>query len=86
MDINVLIEDVAESIKPLLNSNNIELVTNLKDEEVYIDGDYNKLKQVFINLIKNSKEAISQNGIIKIDKLVELLTNNHQLKTNKKEH
>lgn len=71
MDINVLIEDVAESIKPLLNSNNIELVTNLKDEEVYIDGDYNKLKQVFINLIKNSKEAISRNGIIKIDETVQ---------------
>ena len=35
-------------------------------DEAYIYGNKNQLKQVFINLIKNSMEAIDHNGAIKI--------------------
>ena len=67
MDIYLLIEDVVDNFKPILNSKNIELNLNIPDEELYIDGDYNRLKQVFMNLVKNSIEAIPDNSIGRID-------------------
>lgn len=41
---------------------------DVEDEEVFIKGDYDRLKQVFINLIKNSMESIPKDriGIIKL--------------------
>ncbi|GAE25580.1 sensor histidine kinase [Halalkalibacter wakoensis JCM 9140] len=44
---------------------NIDFVLNLEDvPAMYCDG--NQLKQVFINLFKNSVEAVEQNGVISI--------------------
>ena len=59
MDIVMLLEDTINSISTLLIDRKINLVTNIPDIEIYINGDYNKLKQVFINIIKNSIEAIN---------------------------
>ncbi len=67
MDINMLLEDTTSSIKSLLMKKNIQLKLNIKDDEIYINGDYNRLKQVFVNVIKNSAEAINhEKGIIEI--------------------
>ena len=60
LDINYLLEDVMESLIPLLNEKNIKYNNNILDEELYIDGDYNRLCQVMINLIKNSIEALNE--------------------------
>ena len=66
MDIYLLIEDVVDSFMPILKDTKIKLDINLPDEEMYIDGDYNRLKQVFMNIIKNSIEAIPKDKIGKI--------------------
>ena len=60
MDINMLIEEVIESLNPLLKQNNIEFIPQLIDDEIIIDGDYKRLSQVLINIIKNSIEAMDK--------------------------
>ena len=66
MDLNMLIEDTISKLNPLLKEKNIKLKNNLIDDEVYINGDYNRLSQVIINILKNSIEAIESSGQIKI--------------------
>ena len=67
MDINMLLENVIESLNPLFNEKNIKLNQDIIDDEVYIDGDYQRLCQVFINLFKNSVEAMDkENRIINV--------------------
>lgn len=68
MDINLLLEEVIDKLKPMLDEKNINLDSDLIDDEVYINGDYKRLSQVFINLVKNSIEAIpdEKRGLIKI--------------------
>lgn len=82
IDVNLLLEDVLESYNLLLRSHSIKLKTDLIDDDVYIMGDYNRLTQVFINIVKNSIEAIGNNGVISItckltdkDVIVELKDN-----------
>jgi len=67
MDINMLIEETMCKLNPLLNDDNINLDLNLVDDEVFINGDYNRLSQVLINIIKNSIEAIEDKGKITIN-------------------
>ena len=72
MDINMLIEDVIFKLECVLKEKNVKLNLHLIDDEVYINGDYNRLSQVFINIIKNSIEAINNKGKIDIkSKIVE---------------
>ncbi len=71
MDINMLIEEVIRKEQNLLASKDIILKLNLIDDEIYINGDYNRLSQVLINIIKNSIEAIDKiKGIIRIQEII----------------
>lgn len=67
IDINLLIEEVTKSIKMLCHKNNIELKTKIIDDDIYIQADYNRLTQVFVNILKNSIEAIPKNKKGKIE-------------------
>lgn len=60
MDVNMLVEDVIQSFKPILKEKKIETDIDLLDDEIYIDGDYNRLTQVLINIIKNSIESLDK--------------------------
>ena len=66
LDINLLIEEVMSNFTLILKEKNIKWQLNLEDDEIYINGDYNRLMQVFINIIKNSIEATLEKGNITI--------------------
>ena len=67
LDINLLIYETTDVIKLVFNKKDISLINEISnEEEVYIMGDYNRLKQVFINLFKNCYESIENKGIVKI--------------------
>ena len=66
IDINLLVEDVFEEFRIIMLSHHIKFDSFVMKDEVFINGDYNRLKQVLINLLKNRVEAIHKNGEIKI--------------------
>ena len=71
IDINCLLEQLINNLSILFEKNNIKINTQIIDDEIYINGDYNRLMQVFINILKNSVEAIEKEGIIEITNYVE---------------
>lgn len=66
IDINMLLEEIIDDLNLLMTNKNITLTSRGLKDEVYIEGDYNRLKQVFINLVKNSMESIEKEGKIEI--------------------
>ena len=56
MDLNILLLDVKNKLNEFLKKKNIHLAIELRDEDIYLQGDYPKLMQVFYNIIKNSCE------------------------------
>ncbi|WP_175989133.1 ATP-binding protein [Bacillus sp. Marseille-Q1617] len=64
------IVETLDHVARLLNTNailyNIEIQTAFQKQELYIKGDENQLKQVFINLVKNAIEAMPHGGNIMI--------------------
>ena len=76
MDINMLIEDIIERELPLIKSNKIKFDADLIDDEIYINGDYNRLAQVLINIIKNSVEAM-ENKDYKLLSIKEVIKENY---------
>ncbi|MEG2351250.1 MAG: HAMP domain-containing sensor histidine kinase [Bacilli bacterium] len=63
MDISMLVEDVCDESKMLFN-NKVKLTCNVFSKECFVNGDYNRLKQVLINLLKNAKEAVEEVGVV----------------------
>ena len=66
-DIGMLLDEVYESFNMLMDDKKIKFNYDNKYDEVYMWGDYERLKQVFVNIIKNSIESINDNGIIKMN-------------------
>ncbi len=57
IDVILLIEETSRSMDVLMKDNNIRTIYEIDDTEVYLLADYNRLKQVLVNLLKNSMEA-----------------------------
>ncbi len=64
MDVNMLLEDVSKNIQPLMDENKITFKVDTIDDELFINGDYNRLNQVMINILKNSIEANAKKIIL----------------------
>ncbi len=56
VDLTFLLEEIEETMSPLLRRNKIDFNFNMPDE-LYINLDYNRMKQVLINILKNAIEA-----------------------------
>ena len=69
IDINLFLSEIKKSMQDYLKMQGVKLKLSLEDDEIYINADYNKLKQVFYNIIKNSVEAGSKNILIKYEVL-----------------
>lgn len=67
IDLNVLLLELRKSMKDYLLQKGVNLTIKLVDDEIYLMADFNKLKQVFYNIIKNSIEAHSKNITIYYD-------------------
>ena len=70
-DLYLLLEDTYKIVNPLFKKNQIKLTLNIDDDDdVYMNLDYNRLKQVLVNLLKNSieaKDSHKKNNYVSID-------------------
>ena len=57
VDLRLVLEEIIEVVTPLFKKSNSKIELKMKEEELYIDLDYSKIKQVLVNIIKNSLEA-----------------------------
>jgi len=63
LDSTILLEEIIEQYEPIFKDNNIHFHYEIIDDEIYIEGDYNRLMQVMINIIKNAMEAKGEKSL-----------------------
>lgn len=66
IDLNSLIEDVIMMYEDFIEQKNITLTKEKNVDNIYVDIDRNRIKQVLINLLKNAIEVVNKGGRIKI--------------------
>ncbi len=76
MDVNLLLESIYQNFIPILEDRNIKATFDIREDEIYMIGDYNRLSQVLINIIKNSIEAIPKENSGYINVTLEEYPNN----------
>ena len=59
IDIGLLVKETITNLREYLRQQGIK-ITYKKEREIYMDGDYNRLMQVLINIVKNSCEAMAK--------------------------
>ncbi|WP_235680221.1 chemotaxis protein CheB [Paenibacillus albicereus] len=67
VSLGAVLRDVIMLIEAQAIMSNVQLVLELPEEELYVLGVANQLKQVFINLIKNGIEAMGAGGVIRVE-------------------
>lgn len=66
INLQVFLQSLTDFYKAILDERKIHLVLALPKGEIQIEGDRDKLRQAFVNLIKNAIEAMPNGGQIEI--------------------
>ncbi|WP_346726687.1 ATP-binding protein [Bacillus suaedaesalsae] len=64
--VGLIITDVISILETQANMNNTQLLLDIQEENLFINCDSNQMKQVFINLVKNSVEALPTGGVVEV--------------------
>jgi two-component system, sporulation sensor kinase C len=67
IDLNQTLQHVIALVSSEANMKSIELTNKLTSNPIWVYGEENRLKQVFINIIKNALEAMESGGRIEIN-------------------
>ena len=57
IDMVMLLEEIEASLQSLFVEKGVQAIFYLPEDEIYLEADFNRLKQVIINLLKNAIEA-----------------------------
>jgi two-component system NtrC family sensor kinase len=71
VDVNELLQGIVIFIDKQMRETNIDIETRFGEEVPKVMGSTNQLKQVFLNIIRNAKEAMPQGGILSLETLRE---------------
>lgn len=77
VDIYLLLNDIIESLELFFKENKINLEYSVPDDELYLRVDYNRIKQVIVNILKNATEARDINKEELIIKIRTRVTKNY---------
>lgn len=77
VDIYLLLNDIIESLELFFKENKINLEYSVPDDELYLRVDYNRIKQVIVNILKNATEARDINKKELIIKIRTRVTKNY---------
>ena len=66
VDINSLLSDVVKLVRRQKELNNLSVELDYSSEPIIIHGDFNQLKQVFLNMTLNATDATEDGGQIRI--------------------
>ena len=67
VELSLLLDEIYKTITPLIEKYNIKTNFDIIDDEVYVEIDYLKIKQVLINILKNSIEARKKDQNMKLE-------------------
>ncbi|MCK5674611.1 MAG: ATP-binding cassette domain-containing protein [Spirochaetales bacterium] len=65
-NINLLLDEIIMLLGHKINDKNITITKNYIDKDIFITGQENKLKQLFMNLLINAIEAVLDHGKIEL--------------------
>jgi len=81
ISVNQVLEDSLQMVGEQMKVHNIQIKKDLDKSLPKILGNANQLEQVFLNLITNSKDAISESGEDKKTSVIEITTHRPENKT-----
>jgi signal transduction histidine kinase len=66
LGINSILQDVIRSFGDELGRSNIQLIAELGSDLPLVRGSGDKLKQVFLNIVLNARDAMPDGGVIRV--------------------
>ena len=67
VEINSLLSGIIHLLRKSAEKRNIELIFTMHNDTLYLPAVKTELKQVFLNILKNSFEAIHENGTVTVE-------------------